>query len=229
MDAIKTIDTLKPYTQRRLYFRSDLEEGNHQFHYPLQDIIDFICTSWNIDGNPQPPAAKKCPKRKLEEAIEEIKKIHVKWKANKRNMRLEHFDENKTDAQNRASCPNEVIDTQRKKSKNGKASRKHLSVPHHGGTKSFVNHAIETTQKKASLAVVYRKTYRAREGKTSNPKAEANHAQIEALEREDLEENGSDNDVSILELTSYGQLKGDKYSKSWELRNLVGFVVLVRN
>ncbi|XP_026385962.1 uncharacterized protein LOC113281443 [Papaver somniferum] len=59
MDAIKTIDTLKPYTQRRLYFRSDLEEGSHQFHYPLQDIIDFICTSWNIDDNPQPPTAKK--------------------------------------------------------------------------------------------------------------------------------------------------------------------------
>ncbi|RZC57311.1 hypothetical protein C5167_004614 [Papaver somniferum] len=36
---------------------------------------------------------------------------------------------------------------------------------------------------------------------------------MEALEREDLEENGSDNDVSILELTSYGQLKGDKL---WE-------------
>ncbi|RZC68798.1 hypothetical protein C5167_031966 [Papaver somniferum] len=120
----------------------------------------------------------------------------------------------------------------KKKSKNGKASRKHLVVPHHGGTKSFVNHVIEieeTTQKKASLAAMYRKTYRAREGKTSNPKAEANRAQMEALEREDLEENGSDNDVSILELTSYGELKGDKYSKSWELRNLVGFVVLVRN
>ncbi|KAI3840414.1 hypothetical protein MKX03_037826 [Papaver bracteatum] len=36
---------------------------------------------------------------------------------------------------------------------------------------------------------------------------------MEALEREDLEYNGSDNDVSILELTSYDQLKGDKYSK----------------
>ncbi|KAI3901437.1 hypothetical protein MKW92_024015 [Papaver armeniacum] len=59
----------------------------------------------------------------------------------------------------------------KKKSENGKASRKRLVVPHHGGTKSFVNHATE--------------------------------AQMEALEREDLEENGSDNDVSILELTSY--------------------------
>ncbi|RZC86939.1 hypothetical protein C5167_030282 [Papaver somniferum] len=64
---------------------------------------------------------------KLEEAIEELKnifhysgeinfwveeRIHEKWKANKRNMRLEHFDEKKTDEQNRASCPNEVIDTQ---------------------------------------------------------------------------------------------------------------------
>ncbi|KAI3900719.1 hypothetical protein MKW92_043120, partial [Papaver armeniacum] len=38
-------------------------------------------------------------------------------------------------------------------------------------------------------------------------------AQMKALEREDLKENGSDNDVSILELTSYDQLKGDKYSK----------------
>ncbi|KAI3843335.1 hypothetical protein MKX03_030436 [Papaver bracteatum] len=36
---------------------------------------------------------------------------------------------------------------------------------------------------------------------------------MEALEREDLEDNGSDDDVSILELTSYDQLKGDKYSK----------------
>ncbi|XP_026388702.1 uncharacterized protein LOC113283597 [Papaver somniferum] len=36
---------------------------------------------------------------------------------------------------------------------------------------------------------------------------------MEALEREDLEENGSDNDVSILELISYDQLKGDKYCK----------------
>ncbi|KAI3871708.1 hypothetical protein MKW92_050056 [Papaver armeniacum] len=128
-------------------------------------------------------------------------------------MRLEHFDEKKIDAQNRANCPNEVIDTQwanmliywrspefKKKSENGKASKKRLVAPHHGGTKSFVNHAIEieeTTQKKASRATVS-KTYR---------------AQMESLEREDLEENGSDNDVSILELTSYDQLKGDKYSK----------------
>ncbi|KAI3876220.1 hypothetical protein MKW92_029766 [Papaver armeniacum] len=36
---------------------------------------------------------------------------------------------------------------------------------------------------------------------------------MEALEREDLEENGSDDDVSILELTSYDNLKGDKYSE----------------
>ncbi|KAI3957720.1 hypothetical protein MKW92_034958 [Papaver armeniacum] len=36
---------------------------------------------------------------------------------------------------------------------------------------------------------------------------------MEALEREDLEENGSHDDVSILELTSYDQLKGDKYSE----------------
>ncbi|KAI3873191.1 hypothetical protein MKX03_034281 [Papaver bracteatum] len=144
-------------------------------------------------------------------------------------MRLAHFDEKKTDAKNRASCPNEVIDTQwenmliywrspefKKKSENGKESRKRLVVPHHGGTKSFVNHAIEieeTTQNKASRAALYRKTYRAKEGKTPNPIAEANRAQMEALEREDLEENGSDNDVSILELTSYDQMKGDKYSK----------------
>ncbi|KAI3919873.1 hypothetical protein MKW98_001129 [Papaver atlanticum] len=38
-------------------------------------------------------------------------------------------------------------------------------------------------------------------------------ALMEASEKEDLEENGSDNDVSILEVTSYDQLKGDKYSK----------------
>ncbi|KAI3906230.1 hypothetical protein MKW98_021763 [Papaver atlanticum] len=139
---------------------------------------------------------------KLEEAIEELEnifhysneinfwveeKIHEKWKEKKRNMRLEHFDEKKTDAQNRASCPNEVIDTRwenmliywrspelKKKSENGKASRKRLVVPHHGGTKSLVNHAIETTQKKASRAVVYQKTYRAKEGKTTNPIAEEN-------------------------------------------------------
>ncbi|KAI3933730.1 hypothetical protein MKW92_028745 [Papaver armeniacum] len=144
-------------------------------------------------------------------------------------MRLEHFDEKKTDAQNRANCPNEVIDTQwenmliywrspefKKKSENGKASIKHLVVPHHGGTKSFVNHTIEieeTTQKKASRAALYQKTYRAKEGKTPNPIGEANRAQMEALKREDVEENGSDNDVSILELTSYDQLKEDKYSK----------------
>ncbi|KAI3881394.1 hypothetical protein MKX03_000849 [Papaver bracteatum] len=156
-------------------------------------------------------------------------KIHEKWKANKRNMRLEHFDEKNTDAKNRATCPNGVIDTQwenmliywrspefKKKSENGKASRKRLVVPHHGGTKSFVNHAIEieeTTQNKTSRAAVYQKTYRAKEGKTPNPIAEANRAQMKALEREDLEDNGSDDDVSILELTSYDQLKGDKYSK----------------
>ncbi|RZC62898.1 hypothetical protein C5167_024642 [Papaver somniferum] len=88
-------------------------------------------------------------------------KIHEKWKANKRNMRLEHFDEKKTDAQNRASCPNEVIDTQwanmliywcspefKVRIENGNASRKHLVVPHHGGTKSFVNHPIEKRQRK---------------------------------------------------------------------------------
>ncbi|KAI3861719.1 hypothetical protein MKX03_018563 [Papaver bracteatum] len=178
---------------------------------------------------------------KLEEAIEELKnifhyydeinflvekKIHEKWKANKRNMRLEHFDEKKTDAQNQANCPNEVNDTQwenmliywrspefKKNSENGKASRKRLVVPHHGGTRSFVNHAIETTQKKVSRVVVYQKTYRDKEWKNPNPIAEANRAQMEALEMEDLEENGSYNDVSILELTSYDQLKGDKYSK----------------
>ncbi|XP_026427640.1 uncharacterized protein LOC113323543 isoform X1 [Papaver somniferum] len=178
---------------------------------------------------------------KLEEAIEELKnifhysdeinfwveeKIHEKWKASKRNMRLEHFDEKKTDAQNRASCPDKTQWANmliywrspefKKKSENGKASRKCLVVPHHGGIKSFVNHAIEieeTTQKKASRAAVYQKTYRVKEGKTPNPISEANRAQVEALERKNLEENGSDNDVSILELTSHDQLKGDKYSK----------------
>ncbi|KAI3833191.1 hypothetical protein MKX03_027524 [Papaver bracteatum] len=173
---------------------------------------------------------------KLEEVIEEMKinfwveeKIHEKWKAKKRNMRLEHFDDKNTEAQNRASCPNGVIGTQwenmliywrspefKKKSENGKASRKRLVVPHHGCTKSFVNHSVEikeTTQKKASRAAVYQKTNRAKEGKIPNPITEANRAQMEALEREDLEENGSDNDVLILELTSYDQVKGEKYSK----------------
>ncbi|KAI3909486.1 hypothetical protein MKW92_004343, partial [Papaver armeniacum] len=64
-----------------------------------------------------------------------------------------------------------------------------------------------TTQKKANRAAVYRKTYRAKDGKTPNPAAEANRAQMEALEREDLEENGSDNDVSILDVTSYDQFE----------------------
>ncbi|KAI3882504.1 hypothetical protein MKW92_010502 [Papaver armeniacum] len=216
---------------------------------PNANKISAYCGKLALNGENFPfdiPDWSDMPHKeeKLEEAIEELKnifdysdeisfwveeKIHEKWKANKRNMRLEHFDEKKTDAQNRASCPNEVIDTQwgnmliywrspefKKKSENGKASRKRLVVPHHGGTKSFVNHAIEieeTTQKKASRAAVYQKTYRAKEGKTPNPIAEANRAQMEALEREDLEENGSDNDVSILELTSYDQLNGDKYSK----------------
>ncbi|MCL7023123.1 hypothetical protein MKW94_009214 [Papaver nudicaule] len=36
---------------------------------------------------------------------------------------------------------------------------------------------------------------------------------MEALEREALEENGSDNDISILQVTSRDQLNGDKYSK----------------
>ncbi|KAI3928936.1 hypothetical protein MKW92_018577 [Papaver armeniacum] len=194
---------------------------------PNANKISAYCGKLALNGENFPfdiPGWSDMPHKeeKLEEAIEELK-------ANKRNMRLEHFDEKKTDAQNRASCPNEVIDTQwanmliywcspefKKKSENGKASRKRLVVPHHGGTKSFVNHAIEieeTTQKKASRAAVYQKTYRAKEGKTPNPIAEANRAQMEALEMEDLEENGSDNDVSILELTSYDQLNGDKYSK----------------
>ncbi|KAI3953789.1 hypothetical protein MKW98_017613 [Papaver atlanticum] len=132
-------------------------------------------------------------------------KIHEKWKANNNNMMLSHFNEQKTDAQIRASCLDEVIEYQWEKyvdilSENGKISRKRLVVPHHGGTKSFVNHAIE-------------KTYRAKDGKTPNPVAEENRTQMEALKREDLEENGSDNDVLILEVTSYDQMKGDKYSK----------------
>ncbi|KAI3949150.1 hypothetical protein MKW98_026530, partial [Papaver atlanticum] len=247
----------------------------HQFHYSLQDNINFICTSWNMDDNPQPTAAKKvrggaklnfltkvkkgekvslefcqgapvgpnankisayCGKmtlngenfpfdirdwsemphkeEKLEEAIEELKnifhysdeinfwveeKIHEKWKENKRNMRLEHFDEKNTDAQNRANCPNEVIDTQ------------WANMLRYWRSPEFK--IEETTQKKANRAVVYQKTNRAKEGKTPNPIVEANRARMESLEREDLEENGSDNDVSILELTSYDQLKGDKYSK----------------
>ncbi|KAI3853269.1 hypothetical protein MKX03_026356 [Papaver bracteatum] len=216
---------------------------------PNANKISAYCGKLALNGQNFPfdiPDWSDMPHKeeKLEEAIEEMKnifhysdeinfwveeKIHEKWKENKRNMRLEHFDEKKTDAQNRANYPNEVIDTQwenmliywrspefKKKCENGKSSRKRLVVPHHGGTKSFVNHAIEieeTTQKKSSRAAVYQKTYRAKEGKTPNPIAEANRAQMEALEREDLEENGSDNDVSILELTSYEQLKGDKYSK----------------
>ncbi|MCL7021785.1 hypothetical protein MKW94_012219 [Papaver nudicaule] len=64
---------------------------------------------------------------KIEEAIAELKtvfeysddintwvekKLHNKWKSNKRKMRLKHHDENKTVVQNIASCPDEVIDTQ---------------------------------------------------------------------------------------------------------------------
>ncbi|KAI3950494.1 hypothetical protein MKW92_013297 [Papaver armeniacum] len=222
---------------------------------PNANKISAYCGKLALNGENFPfdtPDWSDMPHKeeKLEEAIEELKnifhysdeinfwveeKIHEKWKANKRNMRLEHFDEKKTDAQNRANCPNEVIDTQwanmliywrspefKKKSENGKASRKRLVVPHHGGTKSFVNHAIEieeTTQNKASRATAcIEKTYRAKEGKTPNPIVKQIAygfliPQMEALEREDLEENGSDNDVSILELTSYDQLKGDKYSK----------------
>ncbi|MCL7047060.1 hypothetical protein MKW94_028491 [Papaver nudicaule] len=144
-------------------------------------------------------------------------------------MRLKHHDENKTVVQNIASCPDEVIDTQwanmckhwitpafKKKSADGTASRKHLVMPHRAGTMSFVNHAIEietTTEKKATRSVVFQKVYRPKEGKTPNPIAEEKRAQMEALEREDLEENGSDNDISILEVTSRDQLNGDKYSK----------------
>ncbi|KAI3835511.1 hypothetical protein MKX03_017582 [Papaver bracteatum] len=188
---------------------------------PNANLISAYCGKLALNGQNFPfdiPDWSDMPHKEenLEENIfhysDEInfwveEKIHEKWKANKCNMRLKHVDEKKTDAQNRASCPNGVIDTQWENMliywrspefKNGKASRKRLVVPHHGGTKSFVNHAIEieeTTQKKASRAAVYQKTYR---------------AQVEALE---IEDNGSDNDVSILELTSYDQLKGYKYSK----------------
>ncbi|RZC88014.1 hypothetical protein C5167_004192 [Papaver somniferum] len=72
---------------------------------------------------------------------------------NKRNMRLEHFDEKKTDAQNRASCPNEVIDTQ----------WANMSI--YWRSPEFKSENEETTQKKASRAAVYQKTYRAKEGK----------------------------------------------------------------
>ncbi|RZC80319.1 hypothetical protein C5167_042905 [Papaver somniferum] len=203
MDAIKTIDFLKPYTQRRLYFRfgkrkfinfiilcrtSSILSAQAVVVAAAAAVTLLLYVQGNMDENPQPPAAKKvrggaklnflnklkkgekvslefrrgapvgpnankisayCGKlalngenfpfdipdwsdmphkeEKLEEAIEELKnifhysgeinfwveeKIHEKWKANKRNMRLEHFDEKKTDAQNRASCPNKVIDTQ---------------------------------------------------------------------------------------------------------------------
>ncbi|KAI3953790.1 hypothetical protein MKW98_017614 [Papaver atlanticum] len=121
-------------------------------------------------------------------------------------MMLSHFNKQKNDAQIRASCLDEVIEYQWENMLTYWCSPKFNQVesiwlcPHHGGTKSFVNHAIE-------------KTYRAKDGKTPNPVAEENHTQMEALEREDLEENGSDNDVLILEVTSYDQLKGDKYSK----------------
>ncbi|RZC46180.1 hypothetical protein C5167_039125 [Papaver somniferum] len=86
------------------------------------------------------------------------KKIHEKWNANKRNMMVQHCNEEKIVTQNKAK---EVIDT-KKKSVNGKASKKHLVMPHHAG-------------------------------------------------REDLEENRSDNDISILEVTSRDQLR---YSKT---------------
>ncbi|KAI3951532.1 hypothetical protein MKX01_018648, partial [Papaver californicum] len=98
------------------------------------------------------------------------KKIHEKWKANKRKMKVHYYNEEKTEAQNRASCPKEVIDIKWEnmckhwrspefKSENGKESRKHLVMPHHAGTKSFVNHAVEietTTQKKVNRAAEIR-------------------------------------------------------------------------
>ncbi|MCL7052323.1 hypothetical protein MKW94_022406 [Papaver nudicaule] len=157
------------------------------------------------------------------------KKLHDKSKSNKCKMRLKHHDENKTFVQNITSCPDEVIDTQwanmckhwntpefKKKSADGTTSRKHLVMPHRAGTMSFVNHAIEietTTEKKATRYVVFQKVYSPKEGKTPNPIVEEKRAQMEALEREDLEENGSDNDISILEVTSLDQLNGGKYSK----------------
>ncbi|KAI3951698.1 hypothetical protein MKW92_034429 [Papaver armeniacum] len=217
----------------KLNFLNKLEKGE-------KVSLEFCLSALNGENFPltlQIWSDMPYKEEKLEEAIEESKnifhysdeinfwveeKIHEKWKANKRNMRLEHFDEKKTRCTNRANCPNEVIDTQwanmliywrspefKKKSENGKASRKRLVVPHHGGTKSFVNHAIEKRQlKRKQVERLVSKTYRAKEGKLPTL-----YAQMEALEREDLEENGSDNDVSILELTSYDQLKGDKYSK----------------
>ncbi|MCL7048610.1 hypothetical protein MKW94_009170 [Papaver nudicaule] len=137
-------------------------------------------------------------------------------------MRLKYHDENKTVVQNITSCPDEVIDTQwanmckhwitpafKKKSADGTTSRKHLVMPHRAGTMSFVNHAIE----KATRSVVFHKVYRPKEGKTPNPIAEEKRARMEALEREALEENGSDNDISILQVTSRDQRNGDKYSK----------------
>ncbi|XP_026386706.1 uncharacterized protein LOC113282008 isoform X1 [Papaver somniferum] len=66
MDAIKTIDTLKPYTQRRLYFRfgrrkssiSLSSAGHHQFYlHKLVFVILFTCKGvkkfnpWEYENN----------------------------------------------------------------------------------------------------------------------------------------------------------------------------------
>lgn len=48
---------------------------------------------------------------------------------------------------------------------------------------------------------------------------------MEVLERGDLEENGTDNNLSILEITIRDQLNGDKFSEIiYGLRNQVRFV-----
>ncbi|KAI3984780.1 hypothetical protein MKX01_039397 [Papaver californicum] len=142
------------------------------------------------------PVRKKKLKKQLQ-SLRVEKKIHEKWKANKRKMKVHHYNEENTEAQNRASCPREVIDTQwanmckywhspefKTKSENGKASR-HIWL--------------------YLTMLVLRKT--------PNPISEVNHAQMEALEREDLEENRPDKDISNLEVTSPDRLNGDKYSK----------------
>ncbi|KAI3976295.1 hypothetical protein MKX01_021837 [Papaver californicum] len=131
---------------------------------------------------------------KIEEAIAELKnvfnysdeinvsvekKIHEKWKAtkaNKRKMKLLILSGQ--------ICVNIGVHLNSRRRVRMAKQVESIWLSLHAGTKSFVNHAIEietTTQKKANKAAVFRKSYRAKEGKTPNPIAEENRAQMEAL------------------------------------------------
>ncbi|RZC56594.1 hypothetical protein C5167_015437, partial [Papaver somniferum] len=206
MDAIKTIDFLKPYTQRRLYFRFgkrkfinfiilcrtssilSAQAGLLGFHSFFQVVLVVAATlllhiQGNMDENPQPPAAKKVRggakfnflnklKRGEKVSLEFRRGAPVGPNANKISAYCGKL------ALNGENFPFDIpdwSDMPHKEEKLEEAIEELKNIFHYSGEINFwVEEKIhekwkankqEITQKKASRAAVYQKTYRAKEGK----------------------------------------------------------------